>query len=731
VERPGAPQRIARLPLIGREQELVELRHILALPTTRLVTLTGPGGCGKTRLALELIQSEVRPAWFVELAPLSEAALVPQAFAAALELREQSDRPVVDSIVQALVDRAGLLVVDNCEHLLQAAAALLDRLLGACTSLRVLATSREVLAVPGENVWQVPPLGTADSVQLFAERARAVRRTFVLSADNTDTVIEICRRLDGLPLAVELAAARANVLGVEQILARLPGGPPDVLARRTRGLSPRQQTMRATIEWSYDLLDEPEREAFCQLAVFVGSWSLEAAEVVCDGDALDLLGRLADKSLVQVEERHAEARYRLLETIRQYALERLRASGHESQTRVRHARFYARLANEAAVGLTRASPGVWLDTLDSDYDNLRAALTWLDEFQPDDALQMAARLWWFWFRAGLWHDGRAWLKRLLDASSSDHSARAEALLGLGVLAWAQGDLALAQEALESSVRLHEPAERGLALQFLAMDVLAQGDVPGAGALVNDAIASLRALGPSLALGIALASQGVARLAEHNADAARGPLEESVELLRAFDDLWALSLPLRNLGIIAFQSGDLERADVLLRDSLTALQAQRDPWFVSRSLETLAAITAARGHHPRAARLFGAAEGLRARVGAAVLPFYQAGYDQGVAQARAALGPAAFGAAWTAGRAMQLDEALAYALEVDPPPLAGLSPREQEVLTLVARGLSNRAIAETLVVTEKTAEAHVSAILRKLDVTSRAQAAVWAVEHGMN
>jgi non-specific serine/threonine protein kinase len=693
--------------------------------------LTGPGGCGKTRLALALLDSDAGSAWFVDLAPLTDRAQVPQAVAAALGLREQSERPLADTIVHTLADSAGLIVLDNCEHLLEPVAALVDRLFGECSALRVLATSREVLGIRGEIAWQVPPLATADSVQLFVERARAVRRTFLLDEDNAEAVANLCQRLDGLPLAIELAAARTNVLGVEQILARLPGGPTDVLTSRARGVSPRQQTLLATIAWSYDLLDASERDAFCRFAIFAASWSLDAAEAMCEGDALDLLGRLVDKSLVQVEDRHAQARYQLLDTIRQYALERLVAAGLEQPTRLRHARFYARLADEAAVGLTSASPGLWLRKLEADYDNLRAALTWLAEFEPDAALQMAARLWWLWFRAGLWHDGRTWLTRLLEVRAGARPARAEALLGLGVLAWAQGDLVQAREALESSVALGEPAERALAGQFLAMAVLAQGDVARAAALVDDAVTALRALGPSLALGFALASQGVARLAEHAAAAARPPLEESVELLRAFDDPWALALPLRNLGIIAFQAGDLERADAFLRDSLTALQAQRDPWFVSRSLETLATITAARGRYARATRLFGAAEALRDRVGAAVLSFYQAGYDDGVARARAALGPSAFGTAWAAGRAMHLDQALAYALEVEPQALAGLSPREREVLTLLARGLSNRAIAEALVVTEKTAEAHVSAILRKLDLTSRAQAAVWAVEHGIS
>jgi non-specific serine/threonine protein kinase len=304
-------------------------------------------------------------------------------------------------------------------------------------------------------------------------------------------------------------------------------------------------------------------------------------------------------------------------------------------------------------------------------------------------------------------------------------------LGLGVLAWAQGDHSLAGTALSESVALSRQLARpdlGLALQFLAMETLSQNDLPRARQLVDESVRLLRQNGSSVGLAVALASQGVVGLAERDTDAARGPLEESVALLRSANDDWGLALPLRNLGIVAFLSGELERADALLRESLAVLEDQRDPWFVSRSLETLAAITAARGEHRRAARLFGAGEALRARVGAAVLPFYRADYERGVADTRAALGEPACAQEWAAGRALQLPAALAYALEPSTPRPDPLSPRERQVLGLVAQGLSNRAIAEALVITEKTAEAHVGSILRKLNLSTRAQAAVWAVEH---
>jgi non-specific serine/threonine protein kinase len=449
-------------------------------------------------------------------------------------------------------------------------------------------------------------------------------------------------------------------------------------------------------------------------------------------DVLAILGRLADKSLIVVHEQPAHARHRLLDTIRYYAAERLVRAGEAEAARLRHARYFAECAAHAADGLIGASPGEWQTRLVQDHDNLRAALVWLAHHEPTEALAMAASLWWFWFRAGLWIEGRQLLERVLaSADGPPTPARARGLLGLGVLAWAQGDHRLAGAVLSESValsrRLRTP-DLGLALQFLAMETLSQGDLLRARQLVDESVLLLRQGDSSVGLAVALASQGVVGLAERDIDAARAPLEESVLLLRAVHDDWGLALPLRNLGIVALLSGELERADALLRESLAVLEDQRDPWFVSRSLETLAAITAARGDHRRAARLFGAGEALRARIGAAVLPFYRADYDRAVAATRAALGDSACTQAWAAGRAMHLEAALAFALEPGAQPPDPLSPREREVLGLVAQGLSNRSIAEALVITEKTAEAHVGSILRKLNITSRAQAAVWAVQH---
>ncbi len=457
---------------------------------------------------------------------------------------------------------------------------------------------------------------------------------------------------------------------------------------------------------------------------------MQGAEAVCSAD-LPTLTRLVDSSLVIVDEQRGRARHRFLEVIRQYAADRLAALPDAAATAERHARFYADLAQRSAPALTGHDPERSMALLGADHDNLRAALIWYADNAPDEALRMAAALWWFWFRVGAWREGRRWLERVLSGTGGPASpARARVLLGLGTLAWAQGDHPLATASLEECIvlsrRFGEHHDLGLALQFLSMEVLGQGDTAEALRTVTEGVAELRLVADEqpVALALALASQGVAEVAAGDLAAARASLVESIALMRTAKDSWAVALPLRNLGVVGFVSGELASAAAVVRESLETLRDHRDPWFVSRSLETLAVITSAQGHHARAARLFGAGETMRATVGAAVLQFYRTDYDRALAATRKALGDAAFSHALRAGRALRIDEAMAFALADAEAPSYGLSPRENEVLQLLARGLSNRAIAEQLVITEKTAEAHVSAVLRKLNLTSRAQVAAW-------
>jgi predicted ATPase/DNA-binding CsgD family transcriptional regulator len=723
-----------RSRLIGRQDELEALAALCRENDPPLITVVGPGGCGKTRLALA--HAEAQQAAFsdsarlVELASIVQPSVVPNAVAAAIGLREQSEQPLLEVIVEHLGQAEMLLVIDNCEHVLESVRSLVDRLLDACPGVRVLATSRAPLGVAGERVWQVPPLPQSDAVELFVDRALAARRTVSFDEHALETVEEVCRRLDGLPLAIELAAARLNVLAVDDLLVRL--GDPRLLGTERPLAEPRQRTLDATIEWSYSLLGEPDRNLFRRLAVFVGGWAPRAAEAVADG-SVDALGRLVDQSLIVVDERAGQARHHFLETIRAYAGERLDESGEAPDLRRRHAAFFCALALEAGGGLLERAPGDWVQRLRVDQDNLRAALDWLARNDPPASVATASGLWWFWFRAGLWHEGRLRLETLLAGCGEESPAMVRALTGLGALAWAQGDHVAAQARLEESValarRLQLSDDVGIATTFLSMEILGQGDESRARQLVDESVARLRDSTQQVAFALSLASVGSVELAVGDHAAARAALEQSVGLLRELDDGWGLALPLRNLGLVAFREGDLERATELVGESITTLGAPADPWFGSRGLESMAAIATARGEFARAARLFGAGEALRASSGAAVLPYYRRDYDSSLARIRAGLDARSVAEAWSQGRAMRPEQAVAYALSSsDEPEPNPLSPREREVLDLLSQGLSNRAITEQLVITEKTTEAHVSSILRKLNLTSRAQAAVWAVQH---
>ncbi len=720
---------------IGRERELAEVERLLtAAPRAaggapRLLILTGPGGCGKTRLAFQaaggLVDEFADGVWLVELAALADPALVPQAVAAVLDVRELPDRPLTKTLADYLRPKRLLLILDNCEHLVAACARLAEVLLRACPDLRILATSREALGIAGETVWPVPSLSLPDpaaacgypapgppslerlarseAVRLFSERAAAVLPAFALTDRNALAVAQVCRRLDGIPLAIELAAARVKVLTVEQIAVRLD----DcfrVLTAGSRTALPRQQTLRAAIDWSHDLLSEPEQTLFRRLAPFAGGFTLTAAEAVCAGagvapdEVLDLLARLVDKSLALVEEQQAstpgvhppEARYRLLETMRQYGQEKLRAAGEAEALGHQHARFFLRLAEEVGPNLNRPDRGAWLARLAVEHDNLRAALAWsLAEPGGETTLRLAGALWWFWFHAGYWSEGRGWLARALALvpAGPRTAARAKALFGAGVLAWAQGDHAAARAQLEESVAiwraLGERSGLAYALQFLGMELLTGDDLARARALTEESVALLRAVddpADHFGLASALASLGIVALTQEDYASASDLLEESVARFRAAGDTWGLALPLRNLGIVAFRLGDYGRAVQLLSESLAVLRALGEKWFISRSLETLAGALALQGDHDRAARLFGVGEALRETVGASVLPFYRGDYDRGVAAVRAGLDADTLAAAWAAGRAMTLDQAIDEALRTEdlisaPQPSApGVQPK---------------------------------------------------------
>ncbi len=745
----------------------------MLLADRRLLTLTGPGGSGKTRLALavagDVADGFEDGVWWVALAPLSDPELVPQAVASVLGVREQPGRSMAETLTDHLASRDMLLVLDNCEHLIAACEKLASVLLYACPSLRILATSREALGVAGETVLLVPPLSLPDvgrapapkeleryeAIHLFVDRAKSAAPTFELNERNAQAVALLCRNLDGIPLAIELAAARTRVLSVAQISSRLAENF-QLLKSASRTADPRQQTLGATLEWSHELLDEAERAVFRRLSVFAGGFTLGAAERVCAGggieedDVLDLLTRLIDKSLVSVAEHSGTvARYRLLETVRQYAWEKLAGSEETDGVGARHALFFVALAEEVEPRINSADRPRWLKRLEKDHDNLRAALARsLDaEAQAEAGVRLAGALLWFWFHRGYVSEGRGWLRKALSAGGTTEgrpatrAARAKALCGAGLLDWIQGDQIAARSRLEESVALWRGLEdeQGLAqaLRILGHVMLGLGDPSVARNLGEESVRLFRRCDDAFGLATSLATMGIIALTQGDYAAARVSLDESVEICRDSGDDWALSLALRNLGIMALKQGDYEGAATRLAESELALKEPRSA-FGMLNLDLMATAVSMRGEHERATRLFGAAAAAREVAGVSVLPSIRADYDRGVAAARTGLGEAAFDAAWSEGKAMSPEMAFEYALKQTPTPEdtvspsypANLSAREVEVLKLVAQGLTNASIAKDLFISPNTVNRHLNSVYHKIGVSSRAAATRFATEHNL-
>jgi predicted ATPase/DNA-binding XRE family transcriptional regulator len=636
--RAGADQHGARLPLpatsfVGRARELAEVRCLLG--ASRLVTLTGVGGCGKTRLALETARAieretagEVR---LVDLAPLAEPGLVPQAVARALPVPEQPGRPLLDALTAWLAGQRLLLVLDNCEHLLDACAGLAAAVLRACPDVRLLVTSREALGVAGERAWPVPPLalppagagagrrarGWAEAVQLFVERAAVIRPGFGLTDQNAAAVAEVCRRLDGLPLAIELAAARLNVLTVEQLADRL-GDRFRLLTGGSRTALPRQQTLQATLDWSYALLTEPEQAMLRRLAVFAGGCSLAAAEAVCPGagvepaDVLDLLGRLVAKSLVVMEEQpapgdHPEARYRLLETVRQYAAERLLEAGEERAVRERHRDWGLALAERGGSTGSRRALVAWLDHLDAEYDNLRAALGWCLEHEPPAALRLVSAIDVFWQVRVHYSEALRWLSRALTESPERTGQRARVLLTAGKLLRMQGEHARArawdEEALAISRRLADPRLIAAALGELGGVCFWSGDFDRAGRVLAEGLTLARSAPDAIAAQTCLYFAGRLAAAQGDYPRARTLLAEALDLWRQERDLAGLATPLRELGIVALWAGDADRARSLVTEALAGARQAGAATLVAIAQAYLGQIAAWQGELDRAGEWF--------------------------------------------------------------------------------------------------------------------------------
>jgi predicted ATPase/DNA-binding CsgD family transcriptional regulator len=768
----GGPAPSGTLPapissFVGREREIAEVARLLG--RARLLTLTGAGGVGKSRLALEVAgrQREQFPdgVRLAELAALADRRLLARIVATSLGVREQAGQELLATLIAFLRPRQLLLVLDNCEHLAETCAALVGTLLQACPRLRILATSRLPLGAPGEILWRVPSLALPDperpspmaiveseAARLFVERAGAALRMFRLAEAQAPAVAEICRRLDGIPLAIELAAALVPALTVEQIARRLD----DRFALLTGGSRaglPRHRTLRALVDWSYDLASEPERTVLRRLAVFSGGWTLEAAERVasCEwrvasgepdhsqlptpNSLRSALARLVAASLVMTDGARGETRFHLLETIRAYALEQLRTSGEEPDIRRRHAEWVVALTEQAEPQLVTAEQKIWSERMERELPNLRAALAWsVESGATEVGLRILGSLWSFWERRGHLAEARYWLGALLAVPAAAlTAARARAAVLAGYFAYLQGDRASAVPLTDEATALARTVDDPFAIvtALLVQGVLAAvvSDFDRSEAYLREAYDRSRAAGVAVGERIALMNLGeLARMRGEDQKAAV-LLEEASALSEAAGDSYPRGYTMMSLGHLRLHQGDLAAAGRCFGRALTGWNDLDDVHTVPHGFEGLAWTAAAAGRAERAACLLGAASALRERVGGALYPHWLADHQRATETARAALGERAFEAAWRQGRAMSREQAVAYALSPDSEPDV-LTAREREIAVLVAEGRVNREIGEALGLSERTVEWHVSNLLGKIGVRSRAQIVGWTLARGL-
>ncbi len=664
-KRAQPTRRLSNLPLaltsfVGRGHELDQLVDLQS--RSRLLALVGPGGVGKTRLAIQLanhVQGKFADGvWLVELAPIIDGDLVPQAVAAALGVPEQADRALIATLTDHLRDRETLLVLDNCEHVIEAAARLAETLVRACPRLNLVITSREPLNVPGEVTWWVPSLDETDAIQLFLDRAGSVGYT--PAGDGLPTVAGICRRLDGLPLAIELAAARSHMMPVGEIEARL-GDRFLLLTGGSRTAADRQRTLEAAVDWSHGLLSEPEQLLFARLAVFAGRFSLDDAEAVCSGPplktlaVLDLLGRLVDKSLLVAE----EGRYRLLETMREYGLRRLKESGRERDLRALHARRFLAVA-------TSREPGQfarWLDRVEEAHDNCRAALGWATAHDVELGLLLAGALDEFWHLRGHTTEARAWLEGLLAGAGEASAARTAARIQLAGFVYNQNELGLAESLLEDALaearRMADAGNEMRALNDLSRVIAATGDPERAGARAEEALHLALAHGDRLQESRIDHNLGMIRASEGDIFGARNLFASYVAIRRDLGRGDEIAITLALLAGMTYLQGDNAAADEAILESLQAgidLKDRRLGW----TLDILSGRLAT--DRPREAqRLAGAAAAMYASVGIRPNAVWQAIVQNHLAPARAALGEQAATEAWEEGRHMIFEEAVALAL----------------------------------------------------------------------
>jgi predicted ATPase/DNA-binding CsgD family transcriptional regulator len=737
----------------------------------RLLTLTGPGGVGKTRLALQLM-AEASVAFddqvlFVALASINDAALVVPTIALTLDLREGGDQPLLARLIAAMRLRRVLLVIDNFEQVV-AAAPVIGELLAACPDVHMLVTSRIALHITGEQEFPVPPLGLPDqdaapvdviaaseAVALFVQRARAVRPDFRLTSDNAPIVAQICRRLDGLPLAIELAAARSRLLSPRALLNRLEPRL-ELLTSGPHDVPERLQTMHNAIAWSYELLDPLLQRLFRELSVFVGGWSMEAAAAVVDpalqadldGGILGGLTTLVEQSLIeQVEQPDGEPRFYMLETIREYAREELSASLKSEPVCWRHALWCLALAEASEIGIAGRSAHDWAGRMELEHDNIRAALAWLTQpgqrVDPATAQLLISALLRFWHLHSHFSEARTWATRAVAAGGGG-APRAKALWAAAWFAWMQDDHAEAQSYNAQALNVWEALRDtgGIALGRYLDGLLAieRGAYDEATALIEDALTLFRCLADPLWTPIALNSLGFVAYQQGEIERAEQHIEAALAIYQTADGRWDEALARTNLARIARDRGEYVRAADLYAASLSMHQRFGEKAGVAGNLRGLATVAGLCGRPEWAARLFGASEALRESIGVPIPPMGLARHERAIAAIQSQLPPEQFEMAWVAGRALSLDRAVAegeaLAAELATPSTSsvadryGLSPRELDVLRLVATDLTAAEIAERLHISRRTVTTHLSSIYNKLGVNSRMAATRYAIENGL-
>ena len=680
---------------VGRVKERAEVQRLLF--STRLLTMTGAGGCGKTRLALrsaaDVIDQFKDGVWFVELAPLTDVDLVPQTVATVLGIRKLPQHSFTDALSAELSGQQILLVMDNCEHLIDATAQLVETLLRAAPRLRILATSREALGVPGETVWRVPSLSVPDpdqpvhlesllefeAARLFVDRAVAVDPAFAVTGRNVTTIAEVCHRLDGIPLAIELAAARLNVLSLDQINSRLKDRF-RLLTGGSRTAVARQRTLEATVDWSYELLAEPERRLLCRLSIFPAGWTLDAAEEVCSGDPiavddmLDHLSRLVDKSLVSVEaasevDPAAGRRYRFLDTVRQYGRERLMRAGESEMVRDRHLAYFTTMVQRVEPELGGADQVLWLNRLQILHDDFRSALDWglATPGRSETALELVAALWWFWTKRGYFSEGRQRLERALAAAShSSPGLRARALIGLSHLTMFEGDndrtMVLLDECLALAREAGDFGTMALTLGFQALTAAERGDFERSGQFAAEGLAVAPQSGDPKSRALPLRMLGYVAVHASDYERASTAFEESIYLVRQAGEQWGLGILLGDLAGLRLLQGRYPDALALGREAILLCEELGDRRGVAWSLGTLATAQAAEGHSDRAARLWGASACALEAMGVPRQLTIKRVQDRFLDVAKASMGEQAFQAASFQGRAMSLRQAVQFALD---------------------------------------------------------------------